>query len=271
MSVVVKDVQESEFVDVVVEGSKSRPVVVDFWAEWCGPCRQLSPLLEQMAEQHAGQVDVVKVNVDHAPRLAQQFGVQGIPAVKAFVDGKVAGEFTGLQPAPVVAQFFAGLGPSEADRLVIAAGTESDADRRRSLLEQAMELEVDHPAAALALAADTDDVEAARAVLARARPTPEVQQAIAALSLTATSEEVGNVDDLRRLVAQGDEEARVALGRALAAVGDHEDAIAVLLDGVRTPSTKDEARDALLEVFTVLGNDHPLVKQARPRLAAALF
>ena len=68
MSVVVKDVQESEFVDVVVEGSKSRPVVVDFWAEWCGPCRQLSPLLEQMAEQHAGQVDVVKVNVDHAPR-----------------------------------------------------------------------------------------------------------------------------------------------------------------------------------------------------------
>ena len=270
MSGTVNDINESEFAQVVVEGSKTRPVVVDFWAEWCGPCRQLSPLLEQMGDTYAGEVDVVKVNVDHNPRLAQQFGVQGIPAVKAFADGQVVSEFTGLQPAPVVDKFFASLAPSPADKLVARAMTESDDDVRAATYREAIELEVDHPGAALGLAMLVDSTDEARAVLQKARPTPEVQQALAALSLGDAGESA-DLDALRTRVAGGDDEARVELGRALAAAGDHEGAIDELLAAVRVPATKDAARDAVLEVFTVLGNDDPRVKAARPKLASALF
>lgn len=264
----VRDVDEATFAEVVVEGSRTRPVVVDFWAEWCGPCRQLSPLLEQMAEQFAGEVDVVKVDVDANQRLAQQFRVQGIPAVKAFADGRMVSEFTGLQPPQVVEQFFAALAPSTADRLVAQAATEVDPGRREALLTQALEEEVDHPAAALALAGQAADDEAAREILARARPTPEVQQAIAALSLR---EHAGDLDELRTRVEAGEDAARVDLGRALAAMGEHEEAIEVLLAGVAVPDTREGAREALLDVFTTLGNDHPLVRAGRPRLASALF
>ena len=263
----VRDVDEATFAEVVVEGSRTRPVVVDFWAEWCGPCRQLSPLLEQMAEQFAGEVDVVKVDVDANQGLAQQFRVQGIPAVKAFADGRMVNEFTGLQPPPVVEQFFAALAPSTADRLVAQAAAEVDPGRREALLTQALEEEVDHPAAALALAGQADD-EVAREILARARPTPEVQQAIAALSLR---EHAGDLDELRTRVEAGEDAARVDLGRALAAMGEHEEAIEVLLAGVAVPDTREGAREALLDVFTTLGNDHPLVRAGRPRLASALF
>ncbi len=264
----VRDVDETTFAEVVVEGSRTRPVVVDFWADWCGPCRQLSPLLEEMADRFAGEVDVVKVDVDANQRLAQQFRVQGIPAVKAFADGQMVSEFTGLQPPPVIEQFFAALAPSKADRLVAQAGTEVDPDRRRDLLSQALEEEVDHPAAALALAAMTEDGEEARALLARARPTPEVQQAQAALNLAHGA---GDVDALEARIAEGDDAARVELGRALAATGQHEAAVDVLLAAVRVPDTREPAREALLDVFTTLGNDHPVVRAGRPRLASALF
>ncbi|MEE8601257.1 tetratricopeptide repeat protein [Euzebya tangerina] len=265
----VRDVDSQTFQTEVIEASKSRPVVVDFWAAWCGPCRQLSPLLETMAERFAGTVDVVKVDVDSNQALAQQYRVQGIPAVKAFVDGRLASEFTGVQPEPVIENFFASLGPSPADQLVTSAPTAADP---AAVYQEALDLEADHPAAAIGLAgilAADGNADEARAVLARARPTPEVAQAIAELDLGAGG--TADVDALQAAVDAGDDDARVPLGRALAAGGQHQDAIAVLLDGVRTPATKDDARTALLDVFTVLGNDHDLVKSARPRLAAALF
>lgn len=270
MAVVVADVNESDFVQTVVEGSKTRPVVVDFWAEWCGPCRQLSPALEQAAQEFAGEVDVVKVDVDANPRLAQQFGVQGIPAVKAFADGRIVREFTGLQPPAAIQQFFTSLAPSKADRLVTQAS--QDPDRAQELYRQALEEQADHPGAAIGLArvlAQADQVQAARAVLAKALPSPEVSRMDATLGLqdAATSD----IDDLRAQVDSGDDTARIVLGKALAAGGDHESAISTLLAAVRVPATKDAGRDALVEVFTVLGNDHPLVKAARPRLATALF
>src|SRR4051812_18757003 len=126
------DVDEPQFMERVVERSKEVPVVVDFWAEWCGPCRQLSPALEKAAREREGDVDLVKVDVDANQRLSQTFRVQGIPAVKAFKDGKGGPEFPGGVPPTQVEAFFDQLVPSEADRLV-AAGDADEAALRRAL------------------------------------------------------------------------------------------------------------------------------------------
>ena len=99
------DVTESNFQTAVLDRSRTVPVVVDFWAEWCGPCRQLGPVLERAVEARAGKVELVKVDVDANPLLAQTYGIQSIPAVKAFRDGNVVSEFIGAQPPAAVERF----------------------------------------------------------------------------------------------------------------------------------------------------------------------
>jgi putative thioredoxin len=152
---------DATFEQDVIERSRSVPVVVDFWAEWCGPCRQLTPVLESAIDATDGAVELVKMDVDANPRTAVAHRVQGIPAVKAFLDGRLVDEFTGNVPRASVDSFLRGLLPSEADRLVELGDEES--------IRKALELEPDHPGALAALArlelADDDNGSAALAAI----------------------------------------------------------------------------------------------------------
>lgn len=269
----VTDVTEVDFPTKVLEASRSRAVVVDFWAPWCGPCRQLSPLLERVAARYAGDVAVVKLNVDEAPAVAQRYRVQGIPAVKAFRDGAVVAEFTGAQPEHAVEQFFAGLVPSRADRLVAAAAEAGGGESER-LLREALDEDPGHSGAVVALArllADRDERDEARALLDRVPGDSEARRLRAELDLSAGAADEDRLAELRAAAASGDADARLQLGNALAARGEHEEALGVLVDAARDPATRDEARSRALAVFALLGDDHELVRTWRPRLASALF
>jgi putative thioredoxin len=253
----------------VVDRSRRQPVVVDFWAEWCGPCHQLSPIIERVAERFAGDVALVKVDVDASPDLARQYRVQGIPAVKAFVDGAVAAEFTGVQPEPYVERFFAALAPSPSDRLVAEAREAADPE---PLLRRALDAEPGHEQATVALAghlADRGDAEEALALLEKVPEGPETRALRSRLRLAGAGE--ADLDGLRRDAATGDAAARVRLGRALAGRGSYDEAVEELLAALADRGAREEARHALIEVFDVLGSDHDLVRRSRPRLASMLY
>lgn len=268
-----RDVSEADFVVEVLARSRDRGVVVDFWAPWCGPCHQLTPILERVAARHAGDVDLVKVNVDEAPAMARRYQVQGIPAVKAFRDGAVVAEFTGVQSEAAVEKLFASLAPKPADELV-ARAVSATGDEREQLLRTALEHDPGHETAVAALArllAERGDADGARELLERVPADGEIARLRAELSLADATRDVDALDQLRAAADTGDAEAALELGRALAAEGAHEEALQRLLAAARAPATREAARTAVLEVFQLLGDDDELVRAARPRLASALF
>jgi putative thioredoxin len=274
------DVGEANFAEAVLSRSAERPVVVDFWAPWCGPCRVLGPILEKEIAALGGRVEMVKVNTDENPNLAAQFNIQGIPAVKAFRQGQVVSEFVGAQPLGVVRSWLARLAPApsvEAVERAAAAikagkGAEAEPVLRKLLADNE---ETDRAALLLArLLVETGRPDEVKALLARIDPRSASAEAIPALErMLAFAEDAkayGGEEKARTAVAadEKDLEARYALGSALAARRDFAGALDQFLEIV-TRSRKfreDAARLAMLAVFDHLGNDNDLTQDYRRRL-----
>jgi putative thioredoxin len=274
----VTDITTAEFPQAVLQRSHQVPVVVDFWAEWCGPCKVLTPLLERLAEEAAGEFELVKVDVDANPELSTQFGIQGIPTVIAFRDGAVEGRFSGAIPESSLRTWLQEIVPSELDRMVDEArdaAIAGDPARAEELFRSVLDRRADHPEAATGLASmliargDTDE---ALIVLGKLPPGSEVDRLQAAARLNASRDI--DVASLERAVEADPDDgaARLALARALAAHSEFEPALDHLLKVVREKGEHlDDARTGMLDIFGVLGDDHPLTATYRRQLSSALF
>lgn len=285
------DVDMNNFMAEVVEGSSQIPVIVQFWAPWCGPCKQLGPVLEKVVAAAHGKVKMVRVNIDDNQQIAQQLRVQSVPTVYAFVDGQPVDGFSGAQPESALTQFveklssMGGVGADIAGMLEAAntAVETQDFAGAMQIYQQVMEAD---PESADALAGlvrcltGMRDHQAAREIIDQLndefREKPSMQAAIAALELAErAAESAGDLDLAQAAVAANPEDlqARQDLAMALFATGDNAAAMAQLLESIRVDrSWNDEAaRLQLLEFFKTLGAANPDVMAARRQLSTLLF
>jgi len=277
------DVNEENFEAEVLERSNQVPVLVDFWASWCGPCKVLGPVLEKLADEHAGEFIVAKLNVDENPGLAGAFGIQGIPAVKLFKDGDLVSEFTGALPEPTVREFLSKFLPTAADKeadeaLALEEGGQSG--EAKAKYQEILSNDPNHAKALLGLgrlAMSEGDNEKAQEYLDKvsivADERKEADRLLARLNLQSGAAE--NLTALKEKVkAEPDNlAARFDLAHALAGAERYEEALAAFLAIVKTDRQfeDDGARKAMVQIFEVLGSDDPLTDKYRSELAAALF
>ena len=285
------DVDMNNFTAEVVEGSSQQPVIVQFWAPWCGPCKQLGPVLEKVVAAANGKVKMVRVNIDDNQQIAQQLRVQSVPTVYAFVDGQPVDGFAGAQPESAVTQFIekvSSLGGAGADIASMldagnAAVETQDFASAMQIFQQVMEADPDSAEALAGLVrclTGMKDHQAAREIVDQLtdefREKPAMQAAIDALELAErAAESAGDLDVAQAAVAANpnDLQARQDLAMALFATGDNAGAMAQLLESIRIDRSwnEDAARMQLLEFFKTLGAANPDVMTARRQLSTLLF
>jgi putative thioredoxin len=248
------DVSEQQFQAKVIERSKEVPVVVDFWAEWCGPCRTLGPALEDAVRKRDGEVELAKVDTDANQGIARQYGIQSIPAVKAFKDGEIVAEFIGAQPPAAIESFLNEFVPSKADRLA-ESGDEAS-------LRKALELDPRHAPSAVGLGRILLGRGEADQALELLRPFPNdfIADGLVARVELSQGENGAGADELQEAFAAWDD----------GETGDALEQLQGILATEQHPERKDRLRRVMVAIFTELGTDHPLAREHRRRLAAAL-
>jgi putative thioredoxin len=286
----IKNATTATFMADVVDASMDHPIIVDFWAPWCGPCKQLTPILEKLVKATNGAVQMVKVNIDESPEIAQQMRVQSIPAVFAFRDGRPVDGFVGSLPESQIKAFIQRLGgkagPSAIEEAVeMARGALADGDggAAANIFAQVLQREPENLAALTGLARCAlaeNDPEQAREILARV-PAAQAKHAdvaavAAAIELAeAGAKAAGAAGELEARLAldPNDHDARLALATALFAGGDRERAIDALLALVKLDREWNEqaARKQLVKFFEAMGPMDPLTVAARKRLSSILF
>mgnify|MGYP001765644649 FL=1 len=284
----IKDVTSASFRNDVIAASMNGPVLVDFWAPWCGPCKQLTPVLEKAVNAAGGKVALAKMNIDDHPEIAGQLGIQSIPAVIAFQRGRPVDGFMGALPESQIKTFIEKLvGPivDEAAELLTeaeAALVAGDAAGAAQIFAAVLEARPDELKALGGLARaflELGEVEQARSVLdsapETAKPDPAIAAARAALDLAEQAAGVGDMRDLAGRVAANadDHEARFDLAVALVGLGKREEAAAALLEIIKRERgwSDDKARKQLLQFFDAWGPMDAATIQARRRLSALLF
>lgn len=283
------DVGLADFQHKVLDESLTRPVVVDFWAPWCGPCRSLKPILEKLADEYAGKFLLAKVNADENPDLSAQFGVRGIPAVKAVVGGKIVDEFSGAQPETAVREFLDRILPSPTELMRADAQARLEAGDTAGALQtlaDAARLDPANTAVRIDVASimlDLDEPDETRRLLEGlsplTTPDPRLPRLLARLQFAseeanaAEGADTGEAALTARIDANGDDlDARLALARLLAARGEHAAALDQALEIVRRDREWNEqaGRRTMLSIFDLLGGQGEVVSRYRRLLSSAL-
>jgi len=279
----IKDITDEDFEKEVVDRSHEVPVLVDFWAAWCGPCRVLGPTLERLANEAQGKFVLAKLDVDRSPRHAQAFGVRGIPTVIAFRDGKLVAEFSGALPEESVREFLRKVMPSPADGLFDRAEKlrSKDPEKAEAIYREALSAEPGHPGAAVGLAeilvarGETAEASSLVAPLIPAGPLVDrVAQLQSEIRLRDRKPEISE-SELKTRISQSATPGPLLLdlGKLLAAEKRYPEALEVLLQAARADRklAEGEAKELMVEIFHAVGVRSPLADDYRAKLTRLLY
>jgi len=282
---IISDVGEAQFDELVIAASHRRPVIVDFWAPWCAPCRVVGPVLERVVTSLGERAALAKVNVDENRRLAATWRIQSIPAVKVFKDGKVVKEFVGALPEGEIRRELASVLPSQTDEEVAQGDRlagQGNWQSAEAKYREALEAEPDHKRALLGLAEAAlrrGDAAEAKAFVDRVSPDRAISADIEVLQariwLAGQCKDSGLLEACRQRLADNPEDlaARFDLGCCLAHEGSYREALEELLAVVRADKNYQDgaAREAMVRVFTIIGQSSELARGYRSQLSRELY